>query len=272
MPSAPKWMPEKGGIMLQFLRQKASRWAVRVLVEALRTEEVQRRLLQIYNGQFPAARTSEPLPRNTWMVLWEHAARTTAEYIEAHMVECSFYPSREALFDAALEKVGLDGLYLEFGSGWEGRTIRYLASKLPSDVVIHGFDSFEGIPDAWFGGREAGAFATTGQLPSMPDNVRLHKGWFSDVLPGFLREHQGPVAFMHIDCDVYSSTKTIFDHLGERIVAGTVIQFDEYFNYPGWRQHEFRAFQEFVRQRGLQYEYLGYTPRYPVAVRVVGVG
>jgi hypothetical protein len=64
---------------------------------------------------------------------------------------------------------------------------------------------------------------------------------------------------MHLDCDLYSSTKTVFDLQGDRIVSGTVIQFDEYFNYPGWRTHEYKAFHEFIYDRGLQYTYLGYT-------------
>ncbi len=64
---------------------------------------------------------------------------------------------------------------------------------------------------------------------------------------------------MHIDCDLYSSTKTIFDNLAEQIVPGTVIVFDEYFNYPNWQQHEHKALQEFVNEHKLNYEYLCFT-------------
>jgi hypothetical protein len=38
-----------------------------------------------------------------------------------------------------------------------------------------------------------------------------------------------------------------------------VICFDEYFNYPGWPEHEYRAWQEYVRHTGLEFEYLGLT-------------
>ena len=71
-----------------------------------------------------------------------------------------------------------------------------------------------------------------------------------------------------MDCDLYSSTRTILEGLASQIVAGTVIQFDEYFNYPGWREHEFKAFHEFIAERGLSYEYLGYTREFSVAVRI----
>ena len=42
------------------------------------------------------------------------------------------------------------------------------------------------------------------------------------------------------DLGFYSSTKTILDLLAPSLAIGTVIMFDEYFNYPGWEQHEFR--------------------------------
>jgi len=89
--------------------------------------------------------------------------------------------------------------------------------------------------------------------------VVIVEGWFADSLPRFLELHQGPIAFVHVDCDVYSSTKTVFEHLGPRLSQGTVIVFDEYFNYPGWQEHEFKAFQEFVLQSGLRYKYLAFS-------------
>jgi hypothetical protein len=41
--------------------------------------------------------------------------------------------------------------------------------------------------------------------------------------------------------------------------VGTVIVFDEYFNFPGWRNHEYRAWTEFVARTGTEFDYLGYT-------------
>jgi hypothetical protein len=49
--------------------------------------------------------------------------------------------------------------------------------------------------------------------------------------------------------------------------VGTVIVFDEYFNYPNWEHHEFKAWQEFVEQHRVQYDYLAYA-RQQVAVRI----
>jgi hypothetical protein len=75
------------------------------------------------------------------------------------------------------------------------------------------------------------------------------------------------MAFMHMDADLYSSTKTVFDTLADRIVPGTVIVFDEFFNYPGWKRGESKAFAEMVAARGLKFEYLGYADQ-QVAVKV----
>ena len=46
-----------------------------------------------------------------------------------------------------------------------------------------------------------------------------------------------------------------------------MILFDEYFNFPNWEQHEFKAFQEFVIEHGVKYTYLGFA-RQQVAVRI----
>jgi len=97
----------------------------------------------------------------------------------------------------------------------------------------------------------------------------LHKGWYEHTLPRFVEANQSHVAFLHVDCDLYSSTKTIFEHLGGRIRPGSVIVFDEYFNYPDWQNGEFKAFQEFLAEKRLNYRYVGYvTNNEQVAVRI----
>jgi len=34
---------------------------------------------------------------------------------------------------------------------------------------------------------------------------------------------------------------------------------DEFFNYPGWQLHEFRAWGEFIARTGRTFDYLAYT-------------
>ena len=190
--------------------------------------------------------------------LQARARERSLDYIEKYMRDATVFADRWDLLSFALGASAKDGLALEFGVA-DGGSLRHLGAN---GRVLHGFDSFEGLPEAWSGTFErAGKFSRRGALPSVPVNVKLHKGWFDATLPEFLRVQLEPVAFLHVDCDIYSSTKTVFDNLAPRFVAGTVIVFDEYFNYPNWERHEFKAFQEFIRDSGFSYRYLGFAQK-----------
>jgi predicted O-methyltransferase YrrM len=192
-----------------------------------------------------------------WIDLRLHAKREAIDYIVAHMSEAMVLPDRLSLLKFALSRAPTTGLVLEFGVE-KGASLRHLASLRSGDV--HGFDSFEGLPGDWSGTKEgAGAFSLKGRLPQVPANAKLHVGWFDKTLPPFLADHAQTAALIHIDCDIYVSTAVVFEQLRSRIVPGTVIVFDEYFNYPGWRAHEYKAFQEFVAATGLTYRYLGFS-------------
>jgi len=158
-------------------------------------------------------------------------------------------------FKLGFEAARRDGLVLEFGVRF-GNTIRQIA-KL-ADQQVHGFDSFEGLPEEWHH-EPKGSYTTKGVIPTVPKNVKLHVGWFEESLPKFLDEYSGFVRFVNIDCDIYSSTKTVLDLLAPRIVSGTVIVFDEYIGNEHWREDEFKAFQEVVARNGWAYEYLCFS-------------
>ena len=195
------------------------------------------------------------------------ATYESMDYAEANMQSATVCSSKLEVIERALAERRNEGLFLEFGV-WSGMTVNYIADRYSGPV--HGFDSFEGLPEAWWDKRFGkGAFSTKGKLPDVRPNVRLHVGWFDDTLPRFVAEHSEPVAFLHVDCDLYSSTKTVFRLLGDRIGRGTVIVFDEYFNYPSWRDHEYKAFQELIAERGLRYRYLAYNQKQCSAAVVI---
>jgi hypothetical protein len=89
--------------------------------------------------------------------------------------------------------------------------------------------------------------------------VELIPGLFDSSLGPFLREHTESALLLHLDADLYSSTKTVLDVIKARIVPGTIIVFDEFFNYPGWQEGEAKAFFEFIESAKLRFEYLGYN-------------
>ena len=167
------------------------------------------------------------------------------------------------MFEYAVCSAGADGLFLEFGV-YYGASINIIA-RLTGNTV-HGFDTFQGLPIDWVvnndGRREveaAGSYSTHGSLPEAPENVQYHVGTFEDTLPNFCNAYNGPVSFMNIDCDLYESTRTVFTYLRDQIHPGAVIVFDEYFCLPGWRDHEYKAFQEFLQEKGFGYEYLAFN-------------
>ena len=202
-------------------------------------------------------------------VLRQRAVARSADFVTDHMPGAlSFYTAKEVLRHC-LARLPNDGMILEFGV-FKGGTIKYMARTHPGRE-IHGFDTFEGLPDGWSGmGYDKGAFSTGGRLPRVPKNVRLHKGLFDVTLPGWVERHQDPIALIHVDCDLHSSTKTVLELLRTRIGPGMIIVFDEYFGYPGWENGEYRAFQTFVQETGLQFEYVCHA-RQQVAVRIIAI-
>jgi len=200
------------------------------------------------------------------------ALAASTDYIDQHMPDALAFETQKELLTHSVRRAQVSGHFLEFGV-FSGGTIRQVA-KLRPDVTVHGFDSFEGLPQAW-GGFSLGnkAFSRDGKLPRVPANVVLHKGWFSETVPAWLAAVSGPIAFIHVDCDLYSSTVDIFNLLGTRLQPGTVIVFDEYFNYPGWERHEFRAWHEFVDAAAIEYDYVGYArQQVTVCIRRIGGG
>jgi len=166
----------------------------------------------------------------------------------------------------ALEHATMSGLVMEFGVRF-GQSINHLAAC--TDELIHGFDSFEGLPEPW-GQHPKGTYSLDGQLPEIGENVRLYCGLFENTLPEFLAAHGQPVRFAHIDCDLFTSTATVLENIHGQIVSGTILVFDEYLCAPRWREDEFRAFREAVQRYGWEYEYLAFN--LPTRQAVIRIG
>lgn len=218
--------------------------------QAARTDEqvrlAEERAAERHEAVLAALRAWERRQRRDVMTALEQdAARTSGELV-LETQGAAWYADQTETLRHALRAAPAEGLVLEFGVA-SGSTLRTIAAAWPGPV--YGFDSFDGLPEHWRLGYDAGAFATDA-VPEVP-GAELVVGLFEDVLPRFLAEHPGPVAFVHVDCDLYSSTRTVLQHLGDRLVPGTVLLFDEYYNYPGWQEHEHRAWQEHVARDGI---------------------
>jgi hypothetical protein len=192
------------------------------------------------------------------------ARRESALYVKQHMKSAVMFQNRWRLLAAAIEEAPRDGLFLEFGveKGASANFIGRCLSERGDSSILHAFDSFEGLPEPWSGTFERrGKFSLNGVLPRILPNVILHKGWFSETLPNFLEKTNQSISFVHIDCDIYTSTISILHDMKNLFHPGTIVVFDEYFNYHNWQEHEYRAWQEFIENTALGYMYRGFSSR-----------
>jgi predicted O-methyltransferase YrrM len=198
----------------------------------------------------------------------DRVARDSADYCERNMGAALMFMTRERLWSFALRNTPSAGVGLEFGV-FEGYSLNYFAQRR-ADQRFVGFDSFTGLKEDWAGWQYTrGHFDKGGELPKVRENVTLVKGWFDETLPPFLERLADSIAFVHIDCDTYESTRDVLRLIGPRLSSGAVIVFDEYFGYRGWRDGEFRAWAEYVQESSRTYKYLGFS-NMAVAVQLTG--
>jgi len=169
------------------------------------------------------------------------------------------FSRKEQFWDLLGKEVGhRKVLYLEFGV-WRGNATRYVATQLRHPgAMLHGFDSFEGLPEKWNFGADTGCFSTEGEVPRVDDaRIQFHKGWFQNILPQFqLPPHEKLV--LNLDADLYSSTIFVLNQLRDAISPGAYLFFDEFSD----RHHELRAFDEFLNNTSMKFRLLAATPSF----------
>jgi tetratricopeptide (TPR) repeat protein len=184
--------------------------------------------------------------------------RTSLDFvIERRGADTRLFADSFATLRHGLGMADVVGQVVELGVR-RGTSSRYLADQVGSDVVVHGFDSFQGLPEAW-GNHAAGLYAAPGPLPRVPDNVELHVGWFAETLPRFVADHPEPLRFANVDCDLYTSTLEGLEALAPLVVDGSVMVFDEYLCNPDWPGQEHRALREVAEARGWALHYLAFS-------------
>ena len=178
-------------------------------------------------------------------------------WMRAHSFKTSpRFRRREDLFDLVGNQIrDREVLYLEFGV-WQGAATRYWSKLLRNpNSKLHGFDSFEGLPEAWTLDTPKGHFSVDGRIPRIEDQrVEFFKGWFEDTLSDYQPPaHEILVAV--IDADLYSSTRCVLSFLERVIAPGSYLYFDDFSH----RHDEPRAFQEFLQRTGRTFSLVGAT-------------
>lgn len=161
----------------------------------------------------------------------------------------------------ALRFNGIDGDYAEFGS-WGGMTfaLAYGESRRHGHAAkLWAFDSFQGLPQPrmsedehpeWQGGKmatnleEFNAICAARGIPR--DAYTAVPGFYEETLAQ-MSPSEAPknVALAYVDCDLYSSTKTVLEYLRPRLKHGMIVAFDDYFCWsPSQVSGERRAMLE----------------------------
>jgi Methyltransferase domain len=164
---------------------------------------------------------------------------------------------REELYNQLAKSIVEPVSYLEFGV-FKGVTLRHWTTLLRhADTRFDGFDSFVGLPENWGYFCDKKLFDVQGQMPKYDDaRVQLHKGWFTDTLPGFLTKFQArPTLILHLDADLYSSTIFVLRQMRPWLREGTILIFDEFFD----REHEMKALTEFMQDERMSLKCLAAT-------------
>jgi Methyltransferase domain len=145
--------------------------------------------------------------------------------------------------------------WAEFGV-FKGASAKIWLPYVPANRRLFLFDSWQGLPTDW-AHSPAGTFACKKPPKFRSQRVKVVPGWFHESLPPWVAQRRGQkLSFVHIDCDLYDSTLLVLRSLRKLLDAQTVILFDELYHDDRQREHEFRAFQDFVREAQIDFEYL----------------
>lgn len=182
----------------------------------------------------------------------------------------------------------IEGDIIEFGV-YTGRSLALLSyyheinkksiHPINFERKIVGFDSFTGLSDSNNHPRwKKGMFSINHSYHPMlniGDDVSskviyelfkecklsepyIETGKFSDTLPNTINSKYNKAALIHIDCDLYDSTKTVLSEIELILQEGTVLLFDDWFNFKANKNKgEQKAFYEFFENQN-KWSYIEY--------------
>jgi O-methyltransferase len=156
------------------------------------------------------------------------------------------------------------GDYLEFGvfNGGSMSNMYLTCKELGVNIRFFGFDSFEGLPKkskkeddgVWKQGFYACSFEKMKECLKRKEinakDINWVKGWYKDTLNDkTLKKFElKKIGIAMIDCDTYSSSKSVLDFIGPLITEPAILCFDDWKlnNLDVKGMGEYKSFNEFL--------------------------
>lgn len=221
--------------------------------------------------------TNEKIFREKWNNLQTAIAFVIANNIEGDYLEFGVYKGESFIYAYDL----YNEIFKNYKQNEKGHEED---SFMKQNVKFYAFDSFEGLPANH---DEDVPLHWTGEKPmSYPrhlfeqnlkrakvnfNNVEIIEGFYDKTLNTDLYKKLDlkKAAIIHIDCDLYESTKTVLDTIKPLLVEGSVLIFDDYHYYKGSPyKGERGAFNEWLNQNP-QYVTTELSKTYPAAAFII---
>ena len=194
-------------------------------------------------------------------IIEDNVAKETFNYFQKYFEKSVLLKSKIKIRDYSITKSFLndknqENYYLEFGVN-KGDSSNFFSKYVNK---LYAFDSFEGLEEDWAGTHSAkGRLNYNRKVPKLNSNVEPIIGWVEDTLDDFLKKHNPKINFVHLDMDTYTPTKFTLLKLKPYLVNNAIIIFDELYNYPGWKNGEFKALTEVFEEK--EYEFRAFNLR-----------
>jgi len=201
-------------------------------------------------------------------VLRKRSLERTAIYVEENMKNAIGLKNRIEIIKF-LKEISNDKnnkLHLGFAL-YDAKMINTILKKIEPNI-LYCFENVKGLEEDWKDYKK-GNLKNNFSMKFERKNVKLVIGDYKENIKKLLNENKQKCELVYLDCNTYNITKEVLNVLKERIVKDTILFIYDYFNYLGWEEGQFKAFQEFVKENNIKYKYLAYEKYgYTVAIKI----
>ena len=186
----------------------------------------------------------------------EEELKSSYDYFKKYFYNAIFLKQNDLRKYAIQKALEIDkdeeNLFLEFGV-YKGESTNFFSKHLMKK--LYAFESFKGLDEDWLGSHHAAGDFGDIEIPKLNKNVDLIIGYVQDTLPKFILDNKNSkISFVHMDVDVYLTTKFILKEIKPYLNDKAIICFDEFYNYQGWKLGEFKAFTELFSEDEYSYK------------------